>query len=114
MNEAGFGTSIELDPKIQNAICTLRSKDLNFGFDISAMPKEYSPSSGNLVLTGEQLASLFEQLKIKWKQIPKGQGEKVGLIKDRAEAANVFGKYLNAVGQKKDFAQQQFTIKCPN
>jgi hypothetical protein len=112
INEA-FGDSIDLDEDVQEAICFLRNKDLNHGFDISSLPEEFSPSSGNLVLTGQQLEFLFQELVKKWKSIPSGLGKRIEELRDRAEAANVFRKYLNSVGQIKDFDQQKFTIKCP-
>ena len=115
LNEAGYGPSIELDPKIQKAICILRPSEPEFNFDLSSIPAEYSPSPGNLVLTGEQLILLFNQLVKKWQSIGKGQGDRIHLLDDRSEAAKHIGYFLKkAVEKSEDFAQQQFTIKCPN
>jgi hypothetical protein len=115
LNEAGYGSSEELDPKIQKAICKLRLKDMNVenGFDLSSIKKELVPASGKIVLTGEQLIELYNSLILKWKSI-KGIGEKAALYQDRADAANVFGRFLQSVGEKEDFLQQLYTIRCEN
>ena len=113
LNEAGYGSSKELDPEIQKAICILRPKD-EHGFDLSSIKKELVPASGKIVLTGEQLIELYNSLILKWKSI-KGIGEKAALYQDRADAANVFGRFLKeAVRKNKNFLQQLYTIRCEN